>query len=60
MHSQQMALIMLSVMGFIDYLGYGTFFTHAMFCSVVAGRTKVDFYSCQKANDVCWDWEVVR
>ncbi len=52
MHSQHMASIALSVMGFIDYLGYGTFFTHAMFRSVVA-RQKNDFFPTQKAQDVC-------
>jgi hypothetical protein len=40
-----MALIALRSMGFIDYPGYGTIITHAMFCSVVSGQNKDD-YSC--------------
>ncbi len=31
MHSQRMASITLFVIGFIDYLAYGTIFTRAMF-----------------------------
>jgi hypothetical protein len=47
MHSQQMALIAMSVMGFMDCLGYGTFFMRAFFCSVVAGQ-KNDFFPPKK------------
>jgi hypothetical protein len=51
-----LALIALSVMGFIDYLGYGTVFMCAMFHSVVLGQKNV-FFLAKKAQ---YDrWEVV-
>jgi hypothetical protein len=48
MHFYQMALIALSIMGFIDYLGYRTIFMRAMFCSVVLEQKK-GFFSHQKS-----------
>jgi hypothetical protein len=43
-----MASIALHAIGFIDYLSYGTIFTRAMFCSVVAGQNKL-FFSLPKS-----------
>jgi hypothetical protein len=43
-----MALIALSAIGVIDYLGYGTIFMCEMFQSVVSGRKKC-FFSRQKS-----------
>ncbi len=42
-----MALIALTVIGCIDYLAYGTIFTHAMFCP----QHKVDVFFIRKAID---------
>jgi len=53
--SQRMALIALSVVGCIDYLAYGAFFTCVMFLP----KKKLDvFFSARKAVDACR--EVVR
>ncbi len=51
MHSQQMALIALSVIGCIDYLAYGTIFTRAIF----RPKKKIDvFFPARKATDERW------
>jgi hypothetical protein len=48
MHSQQMASIAPIVIRCIEYLAYGTIFTHAMFCQ----KIKPDvFSSARKAVD---------
>jgi hypothetical protein len=54
LHSQWMASIAMSVMGFIDYLGYATISTCEMYSSVVVGQ-KYDFFPARKAQDVCWE-----
>jgi hypothetical protein len=43
-----MASIVLTMMGCIDFLAYGTIFMCAMFCSVVAAK-KIMIFSLQKS-----------
>ena len=55
MHSQQMALIVLTVIGCIDYLAYDTFFTCAIFY-----LEKVDvFFPAKRAQDERWEEGVI-
>jgi hypothetical protein len=52
MHPQQMASIMLIVIGCIDYLAYGTIFTRVMF----RPKIKLDvFFPARKAADERWE-----
>jgi hypothetical protein len=48
MQSKQMAMIALSPIVAIDYLGDGTILTRVMFCSVVVGKKNIDVFFCQK------------
>jgi hypothetical protein len=41
---KQMALFALTVIGCIDYLAFGSIFTHVMFCP----KNKLDVFSRQK------------
>ncbi len=52
MHSQRMASIAPILIGCIDYLAYGTIFTHVMF----RPKIKLDvFFPARKAADECWE-----
>jgi len=47
MHSQRMASIVLSIIGCIDYLAYGTIFTRAM---ILPKKKPQRFFSRQKSR----------
>jgi hypothetical protein len=51
----KMASITLLAIRVFDYLGFRTIFTHAMFCSVVAGQKNWIVFPAQISQDVCWE-----
>jgi hypothetical protein len=53
-----MSSIVLTRMGCIDYLAFGTICTHETFCSVAAGKKNLIFFPDKKAVDE--HWEVVH